>query len=199
MTDVAPTRISQNDHLGITSMAVRNKILVAGIGNIFLGDDGFGSAVARRMAESPVPDGVRVVDFGIRGLDLAYSLIDRYDLAILIDATQQGGPPGTIYTIELDLAGLQHENRPGASLVDGHRMDPLNVLRLARQIGETCPRILLVGCEPADLGGEEGSMELSRPVQNAVNEACALVRRLAADFLQERDSISALGRTVAAK
>ncbi len=180
-------------------MAASGSILIAGIGNIFLGDDGFGSEVARRLAERPFPDGVRVVDFGIRGLDLAYALSDGYDLTILIDATPQGGPAGTLYTIEPDLSSLADEDNPSASLVDGHRMDPIRVLRLARRIGETCPRILLVGCEPADFGGEEGSMQLSQPVRAALNEACILVESLVADILSEREATSSVGRAVAAE
>ncbi|MGO9463430.1 MAG: hydrogenase maturation protease [Isosphaeraceae bacterium] len=180
-------------------MAASGNILIAGIGNIFLGDDGFGSDVARRLAERPLPDGVRVVDFGIRGLDLAYALSDGYDLMILIDATSQGGPAGTLYTFEPDLSNLPDQDDASAGMVDGHRMDPINLLRLARRIGEPCPRILLVGCEPADFGGEEGRMELSQPVQSAVTEACTLVESLVADFLQETTSISSVGRIVAAE
>ncbi len=180
-------------------MGAPGTILIAGIGNIFFGDDGFGSVVARRLAGRPAIDGVRVADFGIRGLDLAYALTDGYDLAILIDATREGGPPGTLYTIEPILPSLDDDNASGAGLVDGHRMDPMNVLRLARRIGEPCPRILLVGCEPADFGGEEGSMELSQPVQAAVNDACVLVESLVEEFLLERESISSVGRAVGAE
>lgn len=159
------------------------KILIAGIGNVFLGDDGFGSEVARRLAGRPLPEGVRVIDFGIRGLDLAFALTDGCDFAILVDATPQGGPPGTLYTIvpELD-AG----KNGGPDLMDGHKMDPVNVLRMASRFGTLCPRILLVGCEPADFGGAEGSMDLSQAVQQAVSEACALLEGLVDEFLREK-------------
>src|SRR5438045_8939975 len=98
-------------------------ILVAGIGNIFLGDDAFGSKVARRLAYRPVPQHVHVVDFGIRGLDLVYALLDGYDAVILIDATPRGGSPGTLYTIEPDLAEL---SKTSAQL-EAHGMDPMRV------------------------------------------------------------------------
>jgi hydrogenase maturation protease len=170
-------------------MAPRKTILIAGIGNIFFGDDGFGSYVARRLAERPFSESTRVVDFGIRGLDLAYELTSGYDLAILIDVTPQGGPPGTLYTIEPESTSPASEEDPGAGLVDAHRMEPASVLRIASQIGEVCPRILLVGCEPAEFGGEDGSMDLSPAVQGAVNDACALVESLVVDFLDDLASL----------
>jgi hydrogenase maturation protease len=162
------------------------KILIAGIGNIFLGDDGFGCAVARRLGDRPFPQGVRVADFGIRGFDLAFALTDHCEFAILIDATPQAGVPGTLYTLTPDLAD---DEGPNSGCIDGHRMDPVSVLRLARKLGDLCPRIVLVGCEPAQLGGDEGSMELSPVVEAAVEEACSLVQALVAEFLAEQKSI----------
>jgi hydrogenase maturation protease len=102
------------------------KILVAGIGNIFLGDDGFGSEVARRLLKRRLPEGVIVEDFGIRGLDLAYALLERFDLAILIDACPRGAAPGTVSVIEPDPAGH-------AAGIDPHSMDPMTVLRRRRR------------------------------------------------------------------
>jgi hydrogenase maturation protease len=163
-------------------------ILIAGIGNIFLGDDGFGCEVTARLARRAWPDGVRVVDFGIRGLDLAYALLDGYDAAILVDAAPRGGEPGMVYVIEPDLREL---NDPCASetsqlpmLVDAHAMDPLKVLSLARSMGGEIGRILLVGCEPLTLGPEEGQMGLSEPVAAAIDEAVSAVESLVRELLE---------------
>ena len=144
-------------------------ILVAGIGNIFEGDDAFGCEVARALLARPLPSHVRVVDFGIRGIDLAYALMDKPDLTILLDATRRGGTPGTIYTIEPNV------NDPGPSALDAHSMDPVRVLRMAQSLGGELGRVLLVGCEPADLGGEDGRMGLTPPVEAAVQPAADIV------------------------
>ena len=146
------------------------RILIAGIGNIFLGDDGFGVEVAQQLSKSTLPATVRVADFGIRGLDLAYALQDGYETTILIDAFPHGQTPGTVSVVEPDLSD------PAASLSEGnfiepHAMNPMNVLRMATAMHVKLKRILLVGCEPATLGGEEGKMGLSAPVEAAVREA----------------------------
>lgn len=143
-------------------------VLIAGIGNIFLGDDGFGVEVARRMLAHPQSDAVRVVDFGIRGFDLAYALQDGYDTTILVDAYSHGQKPGTVSVIEPNLDDL--DASPG-DFVQTHAMNPMNVLRMAKAMNGPAKRILLVGCEPFDLGGEEGHMGLSEVVEAAVNEA----------------------------
>jgi hydrogenase maturation protease len=154
-----------------------NGILVAGIGNIFHSDDGFGSEVARLLLGGPpVPEGVKVVDFGIRGVHLAYELLDGYDVAILIDATSQGDEPGTIYVIEPDVDAIETENGLAeAGIVDAHGMDPASVLALLRSLGGGIERLLVVGCEPADV---EDGMGLSEPVAGAIEEACRVVRDL---------------------
>ncbi len=123
-------------------------ILVAGIGNIFLGDDAFGSEVARRLLRKPWPSSVRVEDFGIRGFDLTFALLETYDVVILVDATPRGGVPGTLYTIEPDLSEL---DRPGAgaTALEPHAMNPLNVLRAAKSMGAEFGEVLLIGCEPS--------------------------------------------------
>lgn len=152
------------------------RILVAGIGNIFLGDDGFGVEVARGLAERELPAGVRVADFGIRGLDLAYALQDGYDAVILVDAAPRGEDPGTLYVIEPDL------EPEGEVVPDAHAMDPVRVLRLARALGRVPARTLVVGCEPGTTGerdeGDAVLVELSRPVRGAVGEAVRLVESL---------------------
>jgi hydrogenase maturation protease len=153
------------------------RILVAGVGNVFLGDDGFGVALAGRLAREELPPGVEVVDYGIRGMDLAYAL-PAYDAVVLLDATPRGGPPGTLYVIEpeLDLDEVA---------IDAHGMDPVKVLALARALGGTPPRTLVVGCEPQTrmTGDEEDVVaDLSEPVRAALDEAVRLVGSLLADL-----------------
>jgi hydrogenase maturation protease len=164
---------------GITQSA-KPRILVAGIGNIFLGDDAFGVEVARRLSSRELPQGVRVTDFGIRGYDLAYALLDGYETTILVDACPRGEPAGTLYVIEPDLENL---GGPEEGAVEAHSMNPLNVLRLAQSMGGSLKRILLVGCEPATLGPEEGQMGLSEPIEAAVDEAVKLIEALVGKML----------------
>jgi hydrogenase maturation protease len=164
------------------------RILVAGIGNIFLGDDAFGVEVIRRLHQEPWPAEIRVVDFGIRGLDLAYALLDGYDTVILVDAVQRGGAPGTVYLIEPE-PNETGEDAPGQPLVEPHSMHPAKVLRMVRALGGQCPRLRLVACEPATFGSEEEpAMGLSEPVQAAVSEAVDLVRKLTRDLVQETNA-----------
>lgn len=152
------------------------RVLVAGIGNIFLADDGFGCKVVRRLTGREFPEEVEVVDFGIRGLDLAYALQDGYEVVIFVDALPRGEKPGTVYLIEPEI-----ENE-GEVAIDTHGMDPVKVLRFARAMGAEIPRTLVVGCEPqVVLSGENYDdmlMELSGPVQAAVDEAAKLVQSL---------------------
>jgi hydrogenase maturation protease len=158
------------------------KILVAGIGNIFLGDDGFGVEVVRRLTETAFPEGVQVRDFGIRGYDLAYALLDGYDLIILVDAVPRGSAPGTLYVIDPEMDDAPADPR-GVAL-DAHAMTPVSVLQLAKSMGPVSGTILLVGCEPASLGGDEGEMGLSEAVAAVVDQATALVKRLIEDHLK---------------
>jgi hydrogenase maturation protease len=150
------------------------RVLVAGIGNVFLGDDGFGVEVVARLSRRPLPEGVEVADFGIRGFDLAYTLMDdTYDVAVLVDALPAKGRPGELFLLEPDLDQVD-----GRGLADGHGMDPVSVLRLVKQLGGTPPRLYVVGCQPASLGPEEGQMGLSEPVQGALDGAVAMVEEL---------------------
>jgi hydrogenase maturation protease len=149
-------------------------ILVAGVGNIFLGDDGFGVEVARRLAGETLPAGARVADFGIRGLHLAYQLLDGIDTLILVDAMARGGTPGTLYVFEPDAAAA-----PGSSVVDAHGLDPASVLAMVGRLGGCVGRAIVVGCEPAEL---EERIGLSTPVELAVEEALQLVRHLLASL-----------------
>ncbi|MBO3739264.1 hydrogenase maturation protease [Actinoplanes flavus] len=142
-------------------------ILIAGIGNVFLGDDGFGPEVARRLAAGPLPDGVRVADYGIRGLHLAHD-IDGHDTLILVDALPPG-TPGAVEVLEVDPADV------GPGGFDGHAMDPLAVLAAVARLGGALPRTYVVGCRVANVGERIG---LSAPVAAAVPEAVATVRAL---------------------
>ncbi|MGA3185628.1 MAG: hydrogenase maturation protease [Bryobacteraceae bacterium] len=147
-------------------------ILIACVGNIFLGDDGFGVEVARRLASRTLPPEVCVKDYGIRSFDLAYALMEPWDLTILVDACARGDAPGTVYLIEPDPV----EDAPQ---IEPHGMNPMSVLRLVKSLGGTPGRILIVGCEPAELGSEyDGQMGLSEPVEAAVEEAIALLESL---------------------
>src|SRR5262245_36767069 len=143
------------------------RILVAGIGNIFMGDDAFGVETVQRLLRRPRTANVDIVDFGIRGYDLAYALLRDYDAVILVDAVSRGGPPGTLYTIEPSMEGAAAD----AGAIDAHVMNPMRVLEFVRSLGGQPRRLLLVGCEPVTLGGEEGAMGLSAPVLDAVDRA----------------------------
>jgi len=145
-----------------------SRTLVAGVGNIFNSDDGFGCEVARRLSEEPLPDGVTVTDFGIRGIHLAYELLEGWDRLILVDALPRGEAPGTVYVVEPDAV-------PAGGPADAHAMHPLAVFSHLRAIGGQQPPTLIVGCEPATL---EDGMGLSAPVEQAAGEAVGLVLRL---------------------
>lgn len=163
----------------------RPRILVACVGNVFLGDDGFGVEVAGRLAQRKLPAEVRVIDFGIRGLDLAYAMLDGYEAVILVDAAPRGEAPGTLYVMEPKehrLADFSGE-RP---LADAHNLDPAKVLRLVAAMGGATERLLLVGCEPKPMDdADEMRMGLSPPVQRAVIEAIPLIESLIDDLLSK--------------
>ena len=162
-------------------------MLIAGIGNIFFGDDAFGVEVVQRLAKRPLPDGIRVLDIGIRGLDLTYALLEGYDVTILVDATPRGGPPGTLYLLEPDLSAV--EQLPAtARMLEAHSMHPMRVLAAARAMGAVLPRVLLLGCEPASLEREEGQIGLSTSVQAAVDGAVTLLESLIRKFLPQDNS-----------
>ena len=159
------------------------RILIAGVGNIFLGDDGFGVEVVRRLAGRGLPEGVEVVDFGIRGMDLAYALQGDYEAVVFVDATPRGERPGTVYLIEPEI------EEEGEAMLDTHGMDPVKVIKLARALGAKPTRTLVVGCEPQlVVSGEDYEdmlMELSEPVRAAVDEAVKLVESLVEEINKE--------------
>lgn len=149
-------------------MPASETILVAGIGNVFLGDDAFGVEVVRKLAGRSLP-GVTVRDFGIRGFDLAYALME-HPAAVLIDAASRGGAPGTLYALEVDLADA------GGATIETHAMDPVKVLRLAAALGGTPGRVFVVACEPATTEMDPGGRAcLSAPVAAALEAAVEIV------------------------
>ena len=158
-------------------------ILVAGIGNIFFGDDAFGCEVVRELIRErrPWPRHVRIEDFGIRSYDLAYAIMDGVD-TVIIDAVSRGQPPGTLYLIEPDLSHIEGNAAP-----DGHTMTPIAVLQLVKSLDGRTGRLFLVGCEPSVLESEEDAMRLSEPVQAAVPLAITMIESLIDDLLHDRN------------
>jgi hydrogenase maturation protease len=156
------------------------RILIAGLGNIFEGDDGFGVAVARLLTEADWPSGVEVRDFGIRGVHLAYQLLDGYDLVVIVDAVSRDGEPGTLYVIDHAAAEPPAAEAP-APLLDAHDLGPDGVLALVPTLGGTLGRVVVVGCEPGSLRPQLG---LSPAVAASVEPAGALVR----DIVQRADT-----------
>jgi hydrogenase maturation protease len=157
------------------------RLLVAGIGNIFLSDDGFGPEVLSRLRGYPVPDGVEVTDYGIRGVHLAYRLLDGVGTLVLVDAAPHGKAPGTVSLLEVDPAEIRPA--PGSSPpVDAHAMEPVSVLRMLSSLGGSVDRVLVVACEPKVV--DEG-LGLSPEVEAAVPAAVALIEELLAKELTE--------------
>jgi hydrogenase maturation protease len=156
-------------------------ILIACIGNIFLGDDAFGVEVARALSTRSLPTNVKLVDFGIRGWDLTYALMEDRDAVILVDAVPRGQSPGTLYLIEPDANEAEDgaEISPQDIQLDTHNLDPAKVLRLASSLVRKQNRILLVGCEPMPMDVDQDmAMELSEPVRAAIPEAVKMIESL---------------------
>lgn len=154
------------------------RILVAGIGNIFHGDDAFGVRVAQLLLKHGTPEHVRVLDIGIRAIDLAFALLDRYDLVILIDAVQRGGTPGTLYTIQIGSEDIPEINSQSL-IVNSHSLDPVRVLSLAKSMGARLDNIVLIACEPEILDcTDTGQIGLSQVVEAAISPAIDTIRAL---------------------
>jgi hydrogenase maturation protease len=164
----------------MTESSVRT--LVAGVGNIFFGDDGFGVEVAKRLAECELPAGVTVADYGISGMHLAYDLSNGYERAILIDAAPRGGTPGTVYVMEPTEPAEASPAEVSTALFDAHGMQPDVVLGMLGMLGGKTGRLLIVGCEPQDAGPGIG---LSAPVAAAVDDAVRTVLELVEGVTQE--------------
>ncbi len=165
----------------------RKRLLIAGVGNVFLGDDGFGVEVVKRLAGRELPGGVEVKDFGIKGMDLVYALQDDYEVVVFVDATPRGEEPGTVYLLEPEI------EEDGVVTLDTHGMDPVKVIKFARALGAKPTRTLVVGCEPqVVVSGEDYDdmlMELSEPVRAAVEEAVKLVEALVEEIGREGDKV----------
>lgn len=153
------------------------RVLIAGVGNMFFGDDGFGVEVARRLVEDP-PPGARVADFGIRSIHLVYELLEPVDVCIIVDCMPRGAAPGTLYVLEPDPV------RDEASVANAHGMDLSVVFAAVQDLAGRMPLTRVVGCEPATT---EPGIGLSSSVTQAVPAAIALVRDLAATLSQERN------------
>jgi hydrogenase maturation protease len=155
------------------------RILIAGVGNIFFGDDAFGVEVVKRLAARAWPAGVRIVDFGIRGLDLAYAILDGCESVILVDAISRGQRPGTLYLLEPQDDDDALSGAEAAVLADAHGMHPANVLRLVRQLGGPIRPIYVVGCEPAPFDPEHDlPTDLSGPVAASLDDAVNMIESL---------------------
>ena len=165
-----------------------NRVLIAGVGNVFLGDDAFGVEVVRALRRRPPLPQVTVRDFGIRGLELAHSLVDGYDALLLIDTVQRGYAPGTLSVLEPDFSN----DEPTPELLGpSHGVDPCRVLALVQALGGTRPRSRLVGCEPLGFGSDEAPMlKLSEPVRDAVERAVPLVEQLAIELAEADMSLA---------
>jgi len=169
---------------------MNDSILIAGVGNIFLGDDAFGVEAVRALAARPLPAGVSAVDFGIRGFDLAFALLDPWYAVIIVDTLARGGAPGTLYTLQPDLAAMAQAPSSQAAM-NPHGMDPLRVLHLALSMGTISAQVYVVGCEPQDFGDEfEGRMGLSAAVQASIPGAIAMVETLVGSLLTSPANIS---------
>jgi hydrogenase maturation protease len=158
------------------------RILIACIGNLFLGDDAFGVEVARRLAGRTFPPGVRLIDFGIRGIDLTFALLDEnYDVILMVDAAPRGGAPGTLYVIEPEWKEAEELDNLLSLPLETHSLDPARVIRLVSALGGRAKRLVVLGCEPTPLDPDEDPMvELSPPVRAAVDEAVLIVESLVA-------------------
>jgi len=159
----------------IAEAAAVRSILIAGTGNIFLGDDAFGVEVARKLASREWPEGVRAVDFGIRGFDLAFAMLEGVDLTIFVDATPRGGTPGTLYLIEPDTSTVSAD-------IDAHSMNPLAVMQLVKTMGGEFRRLLVVGCEPERC---DQGIGLSASVEGALDRAVAMIEELVRKEMEE--------------
>ncbi len=167
--------------------ALPPRILIAGIGNIFLGDDAFGCEVVKLLLAEPLPVNVKITDFGIRSLDLTYALLESWDAVILIDAVPRGEAPGTLYVIEPDAPSVDNATAsPGMPLIDAHGMDPAKVLSLVASMGGTLPRLVLVGCEPTLVDESDMQIGLSDAVTAAIPHAIDIIKDLVTKLSAER-------------
>lgn len=171
------------------------RILVAGVGNVFHGDDAFGVVAAERLLARPLPDGVVVADFGIRSYDLAFAIMDGYDAVILVDATARGREPGSIYVLTPEIDAVE----AGQSVTVGHTMNPEAVLRMLEALGGFGGDLFVVGCEPATLESRDGRIGLSEVVAASMDEAIDTIEQLMNDLLANRNPVKKLARPAAGR
>ena len=164
----------------------RKRIMVAGVGNIFLGDDGFGPEVIRRLLAEPPGDGVEIRDFGTGGLKLAYDLMQGYNALVLVDAAKRGGAPGSLYVIEPEEAPISQDLMQGGP-IDPHWTDTGTVLRFVKSLGAWPATVRIVACEP---GAEELAVGLTPPVQAAIDEAVGLVKSTIVEIQHEQGELA---------
>ncbi len=158
-----------------------HSILIAGIGNIFQGDDAFGVAVARKLASMKLADNIRVMDIGIRSIDLCFALLDGFDVIILVDASARGGAPGTVYTIAIEPDDVPDVAE--TSITNSHGLDPVSVLALAKSMEAKLNNVFLIACEPLITEHDDsGHIGLSDPVEAAVNPAIETILQLIREY-----------------
>jgi hydrogenase maturation protease len=161
------------------------QILIAGIGNAWMRDDGFGGQVAKHLSERQLPAEVAVFDFGTGGLDLAYEVMRGYDALVLVDISRQGGEPGTLYVMEADEEDVDAGIEDG-QVINPHGMDPQTVLRFVKTLGAWPGKVVVVACEPAVV--EEMGFGLSDEVASAVDRAVDVVLETTAELIAEAAS-----------
>ena len=161
----------------------QKQILVAGVGNAWMQDDGFGSEAARRLEGRELPPGVTVMDFGSGGLDLAYEIMRGYDALVLLDVSRQGGEPGQLYVIEPDPQDYARPIEDGEA-INPHGMDPATVLRFVRAVGGWSGKVVIVACEPGEV--EDLGLGLSPALEAAVDQAIALIDETIADLQTDK-------------
>jgi hydrogenase maturation protease len=166
------------------------RILIAGVGNIFHGDDAFGVEVARALSARPLPEQVTVEDYGIRAYDLAFALTDNYDAVVLVDAMPRGKPPGTVSLLKPYVSQLGNLEDVA---VDAHTLNPLSVLKMAQSLGGVRAQLYVLGCEPALLECEGGELGLSETVRAAVPTAVAMIESLINSLLNKEQHTTAGG------
>jgi hydrogenase maturation protease len=156
-----------------------NSILVAGIGNAWLRDDGFGGAVARALEQRELPESVAVMDAGTGGLDLAYEVMRGFDALVLLDVSRQGGEPGTLYVMDVDEDSIDAKIEDGDA-INPHGMDPQTVLRFVKSVGAWPGKVVVIACEPTSV--EEMGWGLSEQVEGAVQRAVDVVLETIAEL-----------------
>jgi len=166
----------------VPTATAKKQVLVACLGNLWLRDDGFGAEVAKRLEERQLPEGAKVFDFGTGGLNLAYEVMRGYDALVLVDASRQGHEPGTLYVLEIDEESIGGAIEDG-EVIDPHAMDPKTVLRFVRATGGWPGKVVVIGCEPAEV--DDVGIGLSEPVAAALSGAVALVEETVAELLAE--------------